>query len=251
MFESELTEEQKKLKEWSRDFVRSENSARRSLLSRAWSHIRRYGLGSLVHDMIAKLDNHWYDISRGTDTSGYLGLDRLSILSPHKDRGVHYGPSKRWPFLKVMKEISPPKDCTFVDVGCGKGKVLLMAMDLGFRHVTGIEFSPELCRIARKNVEVIRHRTNLKCEIEIIEGDAADYVVRSQDRVFFFFDPFDDFIMSLFIDHVVASLNSHPRRIWLILSYPSRSSPIEKSALFQKIYSKHVRGTPFAVYANS
>src|SRR5713101_6823082 len=45
---------------------------------------------------------------------------------------------------------------TFVDIGCGKGRILLSALALPFRRIVGVEFSPVLCRIAEKNVASAR-----------------------------------------------------------------------------------------------
>jgi SAM-dependent methyltransferase len=220
-------------------------------LLRARAYLSRHGPLNLLHNLLGKLDNHWYDFREGTSTAGLTDLDRLSISSRNKKRGVYYGATKRRPFAEVLKVVSPPKDCTFVDVGCGKGKVLLMAMDYGFHRVTGIEFAHELCEAARKNVETIRRRRGLKCSIEILECDATDYVVRPQDSVFYMFHPFDDFVMSIFVDNVVASVKSHPRPIWLIYSYPAYGKVIEKCAPFLRTSSCRIRGTPFKVYTNS
>jgi len=218
---------------------------------RAHAHISRYGLVSLLHTLLGKMDNHWYDLREGTNTAGVTDLDNLTISSQNKKRGVYYGATRRRPFAEMLKVIAPPKDCTFVDVGCGKGKVLLMAMDYGFHHITGIEFASELCEAARKNVETVRRRKGLRCSIEILECDAAGYVVRPQDTVFYIFHPFDDFVMSIFIDNVVASVKSHPRPIWLIYSYPAHGKVVEKHAPFLRTFSCHIRGTPFKVYTNS
>jgi len=223
----------------------------RNLISRALGHISKHGVSSLLHNLIGKLGNHWYDLREGTNTAGVIGLSSLSISSRNKQRGIYYGATKQRPFVELLERIAPPRDCTFVDVGCGKGKVLLMAMDYGFHHVTGIEFSPELCDFARKNIEVVRRRRGLKGEIEVLECDATDYVVRHQDTIFFLFHPFDDFIMSIFIDNIAASVKSHPRPIWLIYSYPVHSKIIEKHPLFTRNNAHHIRGTPFMVYRNA
>jgi 2-polyprenyl-3-methyl-5-hydroxy-6-metoxy-1,4-benzoquinol methylase len=45
---------------------------------------------------------------------------------------------------------------TFIDIGCGKGRVLLMAAEHGFRKIIGIDFAADLCLTARGNVEQYR-----------------------------------------------------------------------------------------------
>ena len=41
---------------------------------------------------------------------------------------------------------------TFVDVGSGKGRALLLASEYAFQEIIGVELSPELDRIARSNI---------------------------------------------------------------------------------------------------
>lgn len=224
---------------------------KRNLLSRAWSHVARYGLPSLWHTLLGKLGNLWYDLREGTDTSGVLGLEALSIPSRNKGRGIYYGATKQRAFAEILNQVSPPRDRTFVDVGCGKGKVLLLAMDHGFKRVRGLEFSPELCAVARRNVEVVQQRRGLTSEIEIVEGDATDYSVRPEDSIFFLFHPFDDHVMASFMDNVAASVERHPRPIWLFYSFPIHGSVIEACMPFLRCEHFHIRGIPYAVYTSA
>src|SRR5271167_2282557 len=41
---------------------------------------------------------------------------------------------------------------TFIDIGSGKGRALLMAADYPFRRILGIELLPELHRVAKENI---------------------------------------------------------------------------------------------------
>src|SRR6185437_1423823 len=43
-----------------------------------------------------------------------------------------------------------------VDFGCGKGRVLIVAAYHGFKSITGIEFSQNLCIEAEENMEKIK-----------------------------------------------------------------------------------------------
>ncbi len=62
---------------------------------------------------------------------------------------------------------------TVLDVGCGRGEMVLSALKRGAHNVTGLDFSPDAIEIARNNVEnngdVDRHRANFIC------GDALNY----------------------------------------------------------------------------
>ena len=54
------------------------------------------------------------------------------------------------PFRRLMRTLSLPPGSGFVDFGCGKGRVLLLAAGFGFARITGVEFAKELCDIAKE-----------------------------------------------------------------------------------------------------
>jgi SAM-dependent methyltransferase len=41
---------------------------------------------------------------------------------------------------------------TFIDLGCGKGRVLLMASDYSFHAIVGVELNAKLAAVANKNL---------------------------------------------------------------------------------------------------
>ena len=61
-------------------------------------------------------------------------------------------------------------DLTFIDLGSGKGRAVLLASLYPFRRLIGVEFSPELTEVARLNVQAVSscraalpgHRTPLR-----------------------------------------------------------------------------------------
>lgn len=56
----------------------------------------------------------------------------------------------------ALKALKIPKGKVLVDIGSGKGRVLLVASEFGFREARGIEFSPKLCAIAKENLEIFK-----------------------------------------------------------------------------------------------
>ena len=75
----------------------------------------------------------------------YDQLEDLGIASENKQRGVRYEPTRARPFRTLLRRLDPPTSSGFVNVGCGKGLVLVIAAEYGFKRVVGIEFSQELC----------------------------------------------------------------------------------------------------------
>src|SRR6516225_8353137 len=61
---------------------------------------------------------------------------------------------------------------TFVDIGCGKGRALMVASAFPFRRLVGVEISPELCEIARANT-ARRPEWPSPCIAQILALDAV------------------------------------------------------------------------------
>jgi predicted RNA methylase len=133
--------------------------------------------------------DYLYDLNYGTDTITQRELDYLTIESENKERGVRYQPTRVMLLRKLFEKIRPiiPADPVLVDFGCGKGRVLLVASEFGFKEARGIEFSPELCKIARDNCAIYRKRTGTSTDFQIIEADVTNYRINSNENIFFMF----------------------------------------------------------------
>jgi hypothetical protein len=149
-----------------------------------------------------------------------------------------------------MQKVAIPRDAGFVDFGCGKGRVLLLAADQGFQRVVGIEFASELVIAAKQNTERWRAAKGSACDIQIVEGDVLRYKVDSRDRVFFFFNPFDDVILDGVLDNIELSLEQSPREAWIIYHNPLEGARIDARKRFQRAASHTFWGNEFAVYRN-
>jgi SAM-dependent methyltransferase len=66
---------------------------------------------------------------------------------------------------------------TFIDLGCGKGRTLLLASDYPFRAIIGVEISRELCDMAMENVKryCSRHRKCSNISVRCQGIDECEY----------------------------------------------------------------------------
>jgi SAM-dependent methyltransferase len=107
-------------------------------------------------------------------------------------------------------------DFIFVDMGCGKGRVLLSALALPFTRVIGVELSPVLCRIARQNIHNVRLIPRRCAAVEIINADAREYRVPDEPIILFFYNPFPIELMEIVLDNIVKSYFDKVRPIYFI-----------------------------------
>jgi SAM-dependent methyltransferase len=144
-----------------------------------------------------------------------------------------------------------PEDSVLVDFGCGKGRVLLIAAECGFRKARGVEFAHELCEIADKNCAIYKRKRAPNTEFQVIESDAAKYVLNDDENVFFMFNPFDDVVLNDVLNNIAASLKIQPRKILILYFNPLHGNLIEQHGVFAKSEEFVIGGYPFPVYSNS
>ncbi len=88
------------------------------------------------------------------------------------------------------------RDYTFVDYGCGKGRVLLMASEYPFRSIVGIECAPQLAAVARQNIARYNSPTQSCRDISVVVGNAAEFAPPAGPSIYFLYNPFDDVILA-------------------------------------------------------
>lgn len=113
-----------------------------------------------------------FDVEYGVQTDGWRELSDLKVDSPSEIWGQAYAPTPAIVFDRIMTLLPEPEAYSFVDLGSGKGRVVLMAARRPFRSVTGVEFSPELCALAENNLARFTPHIVAR-EVRIVCGDAA------------------------------------------------------------------------------
>lgn len=154
-----------------------------------------------------------FDLKYGTDTAGLVKLWNFKVNSPNARFGVGYQTIDEQAIIDAIKAI--PEDLhalTFIDIGCGKGKALLVAANLGFKRVIGVEFVHELAEIAKTNLEKMGIANAV-----VVQTDAAKYRFPNSDMVVYFFNPFQQEVMKQVIANLRESLT---KKLYVIYATP-------------------------------
>lgn len=156
-----------------------------------------------------------YDRRHGTDTSGEIRFEALQIDSANKIHGFWYRATPKPVFDGLMKTVDADlRDYSFVDFGCGKGRVLLFAAELPFRQVIGVEFAPELAEIARANAA--RRFGPDQDRIRVLTQDVADFVIPPGPCVLFFYTPFLIEVTEMVARMIEREVKASPRPVWVV-----------------------------------
>jgi predicted RNA methylase len=220
----------------------------RTIAARLVGSLRNRGFIATISRAWSSLDEWLFDWRYGTDTVSFVKLRPESISSSNASEGVDYEPTRILPLRKVLAAMKPNSDSILVDYGCGKGRVLLVSAECGFRRSVGIEFMPDLCKVARLNVARYREKTGSKADIQIVEADAAEYEVKDDQTHFYFFNPFHAGVLRRVLQRITQSLKRIPRVVYIIYNFPQHGEVVEAFG-FRPV--KQFMGKEVVIYSNA
>jgi SAM-dependent methyltransferase len=181
-------------------------------------------------DSEARNTNSSFDARFGTDTTSELTPGEAALPSERRGGATMYLPSLDQDLEVMLGALAWPiadASTTFIDIGSGKGRVVLLAAMRRFREVIGLELSPILHRIAERNLERVRERGALVSPTRLVLGDAADLAVPRGPLIAYLYHPFRESIAEIVVDRLVASLAAAPRPAAILYGHPTLQSPLD------------------------
>ena len=121
-----------------------------------------------------------------------------------------------------------PQD-SIIDFGCGKGGALITLAKYPFAKITGIELSPKLIDIARRNL-----RKLWIDNVTVVFGEATEFTALDDYNYIYFFNPFPCPVMQKVLDNLKNSLNRKPRKVTIIYLNPECHDIIVTDSPFTK-----------------
>jgi len=182
---------------------------------------------------------HPFDRRYGVETSGLIWGERLGTGERREIWATGYygiSPSVLWQAMDRMG-LEWPR-LTFVDIGCGKGRAVMLALRHPFRRVIGVELSRELVRVAVENVERLSAvwRTDAPCDV--IAGDATTTELPSGPLLLYLYHPFAAPVMTEFLAHVKASLELEPREMYLLYVNPEMDDLLRRCEWMERMWEE-------------
>ena len=103
-------------------------------------------------------------------------------------------------------------DDVFVDLGSGKGRVLLSVATKNLKKVIGIEIRKDMFDIAMENLEKSKMKNT---PVEIVNADVATFDMK-EGTIFFMFNPFGINTQKRVLENIRSSLVVNPRQVRII-----------------------------------
>jgi SAM-dependent methyltransferase len=183
-----------------------------------------------------------YDWDNRVDTTGATVSWRSRLLGLFNSP---YQPTEPALFREMLGHlIIDFREFTFIDIGSGKGRALLMASEFPFRRIVGVELLPELHAIAQANISQYRSDSQQCFVLESVCGDATQFVVPAEPVVLYLFHPLPESGLRQFIANLEKSLQENPRPVFLLYHNPLLEPVLAQSSRLKKLGGTH----QFSIY---
>jgi cyclopropane fatty-acyl-phospholipid synthase-like methyltransferase len=182
-------------------------------------------------------DNIRGSIKYGSNTFIPIELKNLTISSGDIKKASRYEAVSFYlleQLLTAFRKISG--ETSIIDLGCGKGRMMMVAPHFGFADITGIDFAKEVCEQAITNMK-IKESQFPEIKWKVINQNAEDYNIRSNDSIFFMFNPFNSQTLKNFLKKLDVSCNQSPRTVYFIYASPQHQQALLDNG-FAIIYQK-------------
>lgn len=196
-----------------------------------------------------------FDWDRSVDTTRSNVSFRTQLMAALA--GHPYYASEPWLFEQIVHSLKTSslsidtlkvdfREFTFVDLGSGKGRALLMASDQPFRRIVGVEFMPDLHRAAQQNIAHYSNDRQQCKQIKSLLMDVRDFEFPAGPLVVYLFNPFPEPVFARVLENLRVSVEQDPRPVFVAYRYLQFENLLAKCAWLQK-----VAGTEqWAVYKN-
>jgi len=193
---------------------------------------RRSRYGDTDYDFDHNVDTTWATVS--------LRTRWRELLS-----GAQYQASEPELFHEILRALPvAPAGFTFIDLGSGKGRTLLMASDYAFQRIIGIELLEELHEAAQHNIASYHSKQQRCFDIETTSADARAFQFPPGPFVLYLFNPFPDYVLHAVLEKLRLSVVSHPREVYVVYHNLVHENLFQLRPWLREIHKTH----QFAVY---
>ncbi len=189
---------------------------------------------------------HPFDLQHGVRTSGLIAGRHLGQGHRHdRYNTAYYGvaPSVfrslivRW---RRTRPVAPIDGFTFIDLGAGMGRAVMLASELPFRQVVGVEINPTLARIARRNLALWRAAGRACAPTRMVCADAAEFEFPAGPNVAFLFNPFGAPVMKRLLASVAASFAGRAGQLDILYANNEQEAIFKRQPGLQQLYTGQV-----------
>lgn len=181
----------------------------------------RAAVDRLARDTL-RLENALYERRLGVTTHG---LHNWRPGDWSKDEHLYYFATSYRRIFRILDSLHLGPADTFIDLGCGKGRVACCASFYPVREVIGIEDVGELCASAERNLGNLRGK---RAPSRILHCKAEEFEYTT-GTVIYMFHPFGPKTLEAVLSRLAAGMRANPRNVRVVYVNPVHESVLEET----------------------
>jgi SAM-dependent methyltransferase len=183
---------------------------------------------------------HPFDKQYGIETSGFVAVEEI-----HSDKNLQplinpYAGSQPSIVRAALAALGDIADYTFIDLGCGKGRVTTVATEFPFREIVGVELSPALAGMVRVNTAKIARQFPDRQRVTVVEANVVDFALPPGKLVFFTYHAFGPEIVAQMVARIEAALDGATPHMFFVYYNPVYFEPFDASPAFTRFYAAQI-----------
>jgi len=221
------------------------SAASRGVVGAFWEFVRD-STPSRLRQRFGDADYDWD--YRVNTTSGAVGW-RDRLLGTFYSAYQPTAPAEFQEMLQALTEQTALwlPDFTFVDLGSGKGRTLLMASEYPFRRIIGVELLPSLNEIAKENLSRYKSESQKCFNLSSVCADAGSFPLPDDPLVIYLFNPFSETVFRQVLGNIDKTLRKNSRPLFLLYQNPQLEILLAQSPVLKKICGTH----QYSLFGNS
>jgi hypothetical protein len=186
-----------------------------------------------------RLDPHPFDLKHGVHTTAHIIGSMLGTGHAHDVYNTVYLPSQPsmvrscievWRSLCIDSDLSidPPLEAyTFIDLGAGMGRAVMVASEHPFRRVVGVEMNPGLSEQARRNLAIWQRTPRACSDLEIANSEATEFAWPAGPLAVYMFNPFEGPVVEALLLRLERALAEGAGPIDILYVYPAFAASVD------------------------
>jgi SAM-dependent methyltransferase len=166
----------------------------------------------------------------GIMTTGECVVPESSHEAVHF-RDIQYRNLSYFGAQRLMRHLAAGPNDAFLDLGCGRGRVISVAAQYPLSRVIGVEIDGKACAVAERNARTLRR---FAVRPEVVRADAATYVVPDDITIAFLYNSFGGEVLRSALSRLLDSYDRTPRRIRLAYANPREHDLVMSMGRFRE-----------------
>ena len=193
---------------------------------------------------------HPFDVEFGVRTSGLIAGRHLGAGHRNDRHATAYyavAPSvfrsmlARW---RRCRPAAPLDRYTFIDLGAGMGRAMLLAAEYPFRSVLGVELHPTLARIGRRNIQRWRAAGRAQAAMRMRCCEATEFSLPAGPCAVFLFNPFGAPVLRRLARQWAREFAARPGELDILYVNDEHEAVLRSQPGFERLFSGPIRRSP-------